>query len=109
MPSAISSEKLSIIIIGGGIGGLTAAIALQKLHDKRISFHLYEQATELREIGASIALGPNGLRTLEKLGVHNALDDGIAFRNPSKLPMIYRYVYSDIFFNCNELANLGFD
>lgn len=80
--------SLRIAIIGAGIAGLTTAIALK--HHPSIDIQIYERASELREIGASIALGPNGMRTLDKLGVHNALDESIAFRNKSRLPMIYR-------------------
>lgn len=47
---------LQIAIIGTGIAGLTAAIALRK--HPNINVELYEKATELREIGASITLGP---------------------------------------------------
>ncbi|KAI1097256.1 salicylate 1-monooxygenase [Jackrogersella minutella] len=83
------SSKLQIAIIGAGIAGLGAAIALK--HHPAIDVQVYEKAAELKEIGASIALGPNGMRTLERLGVTNALDDEIAFRNKSKYPMIYRH------------------
>ncbi|KAI0845948.1 FAD/NAD(P)-binding domain-containing protein [Daldinia vernicosa] len=82
-------SKLQIAIVGAGIAGLGAAIGLK--HHPAIDVQVYEKATELREIGASIALGPNGMRTLERLGVDNALDDEIAFRNKSKYPMIYRH------------------
>ncbi|TVY92462.1 Salicylate hydroxylase [Lachnellula willkommii] len=80
---------LQVAIVGCGIAGLTAAIALRK-HPK-ISVVLYEKATELKEIGASIALGPNGLRTLQKLGLDNAISDEVAYRGPSNIPMIYRH------------------
>ncbi|PNH28726.1 hypothetical protein VD0002_g3889 [Verticillium dahliae] len=80
--------QLQIAVIGAGIAGLTAAIALQK--HANIDVHVYERATELREIGATIALGPNGLKTLERLGVSDVLDDSIAFRNKSGRPMIYQ-------------------
>ncbi|KAK1671588.1 hypothetical protein BDP55DRAFT_675445 [Colletotrichum godetiae] len=89
MGSTSRPQQLQVAIIGAGIAGLTAAIAL-KAHPG-IKVQIYDKATELREVGASIALGPNGLRTLEKLGVHNALDDSIAFRNKSGYPMIYRH------------------
>lgn len=82
------TSKLQIAIIGAGIAGLGAAIALKD--HPAIDVQVYEKAAELREIGASIALGPNGMRTLERLGVTEALDDEIAFRNKSKHPMIYR-------------------
>ncbi|KAI1412210.1 salicylate 1-monooxygenase [Hypoxylon sp. FL1857] len=87
------TSKLQIAIIGAGIAGLGAAIALK--HHPAIDVQIYEKAAELKEIGASIALGPNGMRTLERLGVNNALDDEIAFRNKSKYPMIYRHWKTD--------------
>ncbi len=85
-------KTLRVAIIGAGIAGLGAAIALK--HHPGVDFNVYERTAELREIGASIALGPNGMRTLDRLGVHNALDDSIAFRNKSGYPMIYRLVFS---------------
>jgi salicylate hydroxylase len=80
--------KLKVAIIGAGIAGLAAAIGLKDL--PYLEVEIYEKAKKLEEIGASIALGPNGMRTLERLGVENALDGSIAFRNPSGSPMIYR-------------------
>ncbi|KAJ9312342.1 hypothetical protein DTO271D3_7358 [Paecilomyces variotii] len=61
------SRPLRIAIIGGGPGGLGAAIALSKLPN--IELTLYEQAHELREIGAGIRIGYNCWRVLELLGV----------------------------------------
>ncbi|KAH7316962.1 salicylate 1-monooxygenase [Stachybotrys elegans] len=83
------STELSIAIIGAGIAGLTAAIGLKR--NPSINVQIYERATELREIGATIALGPNGLKTLDKLGIANALEDSVAFRNKSGYPMIYKH------------------
>lgn len=40
---------------------------------------------------STLLIGDKGLRTLERLGVTNALDDEVAFRGPSGLPMIYRH------------------
>ena len=90
MGSSSESAKLEVAIVGAGIAGLTAAIAL--LQHPLINVNIYEKATELKEIGASIALGPNGLRTLERLGLQNVISDDVAFRGPSNLPMIYRHV-----------------
>lgn len=84
---------LSVAIVGAGIAGLTAAIALQG--KPGIDVHIYERTKELREVGATIALGPNGLRTLERLGINNALDDSIAFRNKSGHPMIFRHAQTN--------------
>lgn len=82
------TSKLQVAIIGAGIAGLGAAIAL-KSH-LGVDVQIYERAGELREIGASIALGPNGMRTLDRLGADNALSPDIAFRNKSRHPMIYK-------------------
>src|SRR5580704_15972571 len=59
-------EPLRIMIIGGGIGGLTAALALQ-----RFGFRVavFEQARELREIGAGVVISPNAMHALNFLGV----------------------------------------
>ena len=84
-----TSPKLDIAICGAGIAGLTAVIALRK--QPNVNIQIYEQAAELREIGASIALGPNGLRTLERLGLDNAISDEVGYRGPSKIPMIYKH------------------
>jgi salicylate hydroxylase len=62
--------KPSILIAGAGLGGLTAALALmQRGHRVRI----YEQATDLREIGAGVQLGANGTRLLISLGLEEAM------------------------------------
>ncbi len=54
------------IIIGGGIGGLAAAVALQQIgHEVEV----YERAPALREVGAGIGLWANGLRVLERLEI----------------------------------------
>jgi 2-polyprenyl-6-methoxyphenol hydroxylase-like FAD-dependent oxidoreductase len=59
------------IIIGGGIGGLTAAVALRR---KGIEAAVYEKSPELREVGAGISLWPNAVKALRKLGLGDALD-----------------------------------
>lgn len=53
-------------IVGGGIGGLAAAIALRNVG---VEAHVYEQAPELKEIGAGLALWANGVKALRHLGV----------------------------------------
>jgi salicylate hydroxylase len=59
-----------IAIIGGGIGGLAAALALLR-HGFEVE--VYEQSGELREVGAGIQIGANGTRVLHKLGLEQAL------------------------------------
>jgi salicylate hydroxylase len=57
-----------VAIIGGGIGGLTAARALCR---RGIEVAIYESAPELREIGAGVALGPNAMKVLRSLGLED--------------------------------------
>jgi salicylate hydroxylase len=63
-------SKPGIAVVGGGIGGLTAALALLK---RGFDVDVYEQASEIREIGAGIQVAPNGNRVLASLGVLDAL------------------------------------
>src|SRR5215204_4826902 len=55
---------VQIAIIGGGIGGLTAALALQQAG---FEFEVFEQAPALLDVGAAIAIWPTAMRILEKL------------------------------------------
>ncbi|MEM9786380.1 MAG: FAD-dependent monooxygenase [Pseudomonadota bacterium] len=65
-----------IAIIGGGVGGLTAALAFARAGAKVC---VYEQAPALTEIGAGLQITPNGARALNRLGLSAALDaTGIA-------------------------------
>ena len=50
---------MDIAIIGGGIGGLTLALAL---HQRGIACRVYESAPEVRELGVGITLLPHGMR-----------------------------------------------
>ena len=59
------NKKQSIIVVGGGIGGLAAA---QALTQQGIAVLLLEQADDIGEIGAGIQLGPNAYAALDALG-----------------------------------------
>jgi salicylate hydroxylase len=61
----------AIAIVGGGIGGLTAALAMLR---RGIDVDVYEQAGELREFGAGIQISANGTRVLHALGLREALE-----------------------------------
>ncbi len=56
---------MRVAIVGGGIGGVAAANALLQ---KGIEVGVYEQAPQLKEVGAGVALHPNGVRMLRRLG-----------------------------------------
>jgi 3-hydroxybenzoate 6-monooxygenase len=55
----------TIILVGGGIGGMAAALALSQAG---YEVELVEQAPEIGEIGAGIQLGPNAFAAMDALG-----------------------------------------
>ncbi len=61
---------LPIIVAGGGIGGLAAAYALSL---KGFAVRVIEQSPEFKEVGAGIQLGPNIFRSLQKIGLKDAV------------------------------------
>lgn len=60
-----------VMIIGGGIGGLAVALALQR---RGFRVAVYERAKEIREIGAGVIITANARRALRDLGVDEALE-----------------------------------
>jgi 2-polyprenyl-6-methoxyphenol hydroxylase-like FAD-dependent oxidoreductase len=87
---------LPILVAGGGIGGLAAALALTR---QGYSVRVLEQAAQLGEIGAGIQLGPNAFAAFDALGIgpkargravytdemvmHDALDETLVGRIPT--------------------------
>jgi 2-polyprenyl-6-methoxyphenol hydroxylase-like FAD-dependent oxidoreductase len=61
---------VQIAIIGGGIGGLTAALAFKEFG---FECELFEQAPALHDVGAAIALWPNAIRVLERLNLSDEI------------------------------------
>ena len=92
----IRSDSLPILVAGGGIGGLAAALALTR---RGFSVKVLEQAPQLGEIGAGIQLGPNAFAAFDALGIgedarsravytdemvmHDALDETLVGRIPT--------------------------
>jgi salicylate hydroxylase len=66
-----TGAPLRIAVIGGGIGGLTAALSLRRAG---FEVDVYEQAPELTQIGGGINMGPNAVRILRRLGLAAGLD-----------------------------------
>jgi len=71
MPNAMPR----VVIAGAGIGGLTAALSLLR---RGIDCEVFEQAPELKEVGAGLQLSPNGTRVLFALGLEPSVRrDGV--------------------------------
>ena len=67
----VTMVRGTVAIVGGGIGGLAAALALIR---RGIDVDVYEQAPELRELGAGVQISANGTRVLHALGLKAALE-----------------------------------
>ncbi len=70
--AAMKREK-TVVIIGGGIGGLALAACLRVRGEGRVRAIVYEQAEELKEVGAALGVWPNAGRVLAWLGVYERL------------------------------------
>ena len=68
----VTGKGLTAAVVGGGIGGLATAAALTRAG---IEASVYEQATELGEVGAGVLIGPNSVRLLHRLGLAAAIDE----------------------------------
>src|SRR5262245_22542020 len=77
------AREAPILVIGGGIGGLAAALGLA-----REGWHVkvLEQASTIEEIGAGIQLGPNAFAAFDALGVGERLRSHMSY--PDRLLML---------------------
>jgi salicylate hydroxylase len=66
----MSTNPLRVAVVGGGIGGVAASTALVQ---RGLDVQLYEQAPALAEVGAGVAIQPNGARMLRGLGLGDEL------------------------------------
>lgn len=63
---------MEIAIVGGGIGGLTTALALQQNGQK---VTVYESAPEIRPVGAGIAMASNAMQVFDRLGIRGEIEN----------------------------------
>ncbi|EED78110.1 predicted protein [Postia placenta Mad-698-R] len=85
--SSPEHKNFKVALVGGGICGLTCAIALIRAG---VPVQIFEAAAKLGEIGAGVGLGPNAVRILRTLGV---LDDVLEKCNESELSTrMFRFV-----------------
>lgn len=85
-------KPFEIAIVGGGIAGLTLAIAL---HDRGVPVKVFERAARFGEIGAGVSFSPNAIRAMKYChpGVHEAFEK-VCTRNgwPSKQKVWFDYL-----------------
>ena len=67
----MQQQPLRAIVVGGGIGGLAAAIALRQAG---VDATVYERAAELREVGAGLAIWRNAVNALGRLGLAETVE-----------------------------------
>lgn len=90
----MSASKPRIAIVGAGIGGLTLGLLLRK---HGVAARIYEQASELREVGAAVGLAANGTRVLRRLGLGDQLTElsaeptDLVYRHWASGKLIVRY------------------
>ena len=92
----MAGHALPILIVGGGIGGFAAALALSR---NGFAVHLIEQQPDFGEVGAGIQLGPNVFRMFDLLGVTGAINaisvfpdnlimrDGLSGEEVTRIPL----------------------
>src|SRR5262245_29267855 len=68
--NSMAKHPLRVAVVGGGIGGAAAAAALVQ---RGVNVRLYEQAPALGEVGAGVAIQPNCVRVLQRLGLGDEL------------------------------------
>ena len=104
MTQQATQQPLPVLVAGGGIGGLAAALALVR---QGFRVKVLEQAAEIGEIGAGIQLGPNAFHAFDALGVgdkarsravytdymvmHDALDEYQVGKIPTGKAFIERF------------------
>lgn len=93
----MSRHRNDILIVGGGLGGLSTALALGR---KGLAVRLLEQSEQIGAIGYGIQMGPNVFRAFRQLGVADAVLD--RSHKPSALVMLDAY-------SGEQLAAIPFD
>ncbi|MCC6474702.1 MAG: FAD-dependent monooxygenase [Burkholderiales bacterium] len=77
------TTQVPLLVVGGGLGGLTAALALSS---RGIPCHVVEKSPQFGEIGAGLQIAPNASRILHRLGLFDAIRGTAVF--PQQLVMM---------------------
>jgi len=72
----MANGRIPLLVLGGGIGGVAAALSLAR-RGRRV--HVLEKAPELAEIGAGLQLAPNAMRVLDWLGILERIKSAAVF------------------------------
>src|SRR5437870_1509250 len=70
LPETGMTQRMNIIIIGGGIAGLSFALALKQ---RGLDSRVYETVPELKPLGVGISLLPHAMREFSALGLEPAI------------------------------------
>lgn len=70
LSQALSPSHMTVLIVGGGIGGLATALALQR---QGIRSLVFERTQQFREVGSGLVLAGNAVKALDKLGLADVL------------------------------------
>jgi 2-polyprenyl-6-methoxyphenol hydroxylase-like FAD-dependent oxidoreductase len=93
MRAVVINSSNDIIIVGGGIAGLTLGLCF---HDKGIPCRILEKATEIKPLGVGINVLPHATRVLHELGLGPALDAvAIRTREASFFNRFGQLIYTD--------------
>ena len=76
----MSGKKLSVAIVGAGMGGLAAAATLRRAG---VDARVYEQAPRFDRIGAGIQMMPNSMKVLRTIGVEERVNCREFWMTPS--------------------------
>ncbi|KAL5343596.1 hypothetical protein BJX70DRAFT_115464 [Aspergillus crustosus] len=105
--SSSAPKPFTVAIVGGGIAGLSLAIAL---HHRNIPVKIYEQATAFSEVGAGVSFGPNAVDAMKLChgGIYDAFTK-VCTRNlwPSKEKIWFDYL--DGYTHSKEEYNVSSD
>ncbi|MEH7547859.1 FAD-dependent monooxygenase [Neobacillus vireti] len=82
----MTNLEKAVLVIGGGIGGLGAALAAAEAGQKTVVF---EQAPQFGEIGAGIQMGPNAMAVLDRFGLADEITKYAVFPQRLVLKDVY--------------------
>lgn len=91
-------SEMSVVIVGGGIGGMAAAVALRRVG---IRATIIERVSAIQEVGAGFWLSSNGTKVLQHLGCLDRLRPGMVetdeqvFRSVNDDALLYKSVFGD--------------